>query len=265
MRIITRSEWGAAKPTRRHAIERTPRLWLHHTAGPTGQSLPIIQRYHQGTKGWTDIAYSFLVDTQGRAYEGRGPLVAGGHTAGDNTTSHAICAIGDFSTKTPPAPMIETIAALTAHGHRQGWWSTKSITGGHRQAPKAATACPGDRLQAAIAGINTRALAILGGAPATTPGVVGGFPTRILRRGDRHPDVVVVRYGLNLLRPLTGRGQLPIHETYDDLLADVVRSFQTFARAMGQLAGHPVEDLIVIDGIWGPRTAGAAAWWGAIL
>lgn len=164
MNIEPRVAWGAKPPKRApHKIAPTPRLWLHHTAGPAGQTLAAIQAYHQWSKGWNDIAYSFLATADGRAWEGRGALIAGGHTAGDNTTSHAICAVGDYSHGAPSPAMVETIAQLVAHGHRQGWWTTRRITGGHREAPGAATACPGDRLQALIPTINARAADILDG------------------------------------------------------------------------------------------------------
>ena len=173
MDIEPRAAWGARPPLDIYRIAATPRLWLHHTAGPANQTLSAIQDYHMDTKRWNDIAYSFLVNAAGAAFEGRGPLVAGGHTAGDNSKSHAICAVGNYSTTTPSPEMLETIAQLVAHGHRQGWWLTDQITGGHRQAPGAATACPGDRLQAAIPQINRRAREILAGD--TTPDPPEGF------------------------------------------------------------------------------------------
>ena len=158
MKIVSRAEWGAKPARSRHVIETpTPRLWLHHTAsevdGPSG--VREIQRFHQTTKRWTDIAYSFLVDDDGTVYEGRGVGIAGGHTKGDNTTSHAICAMGNFDVRPPTQKMLVAIAGLTAHGYLRGWWAD-SITGGHQDAPGAQTACPGRFLQAELN--NIRAL-----------------------------------------------------------------------------------------------------------
>lgn len=174
--IKPRSAWGARQPKGVHRIARTPRLWLHHTVtaeAPSAKVIKQIQNYHMDSKGWKDIAYSFLVDVGGQSWEGRGALVAGGHTAGDNTSSHAICAVGNFDANMPPAAMIEGIAQLVAHGYRSGWWTTKTITGGHREAPGASTACPGRHLFAMIPAINKRALEIIG-SPTTpvapTPG-----------------------------------------------------------------------------------------------
>lgn len=150
--IVSRAAWGARAPKRRYTIHTpTPRLWLHHTAGnePDGAAgLRRIQNFHMNTRGWSDIAYSFVIDRRGVIYEGRGPGVAGGHTAGDNSTSHAICVIGNYDVQHPPQAVLDAIAALIRHGRAQGWW--RDLTGGHRDARGASTACPGRHLYAAI-------------------------------------------------------------------------------------------------------------------
>lgn len=157
MRIITRAEWGAAPAKHRTYIATpTPRLWLHHTAGALDaggngvwwDDVRGIQDFHmrpksQGGRGWSDIAYSFLVGG-GQIFEGRGVGIAGGHTAGDNTLSHAICLIGDYTWMTPKQADLEAIAWLIAHGREHGWWG--DLTGPHRDAPGAATQCCGRNL-----------------------------------------------------------------------------------------------------------------------
>lgn len=171
MRIEPRTAWSARPPKSVAKIAPTPRLWLHHSVtgtAPTAQILRQIQNYHMDGRGWQDFAYSFAVDTAGKAWTGRGPLVAGGHTAGYNTTSHAVVAIGNFQTTTPTPALIEGLAQIAAHGYRQGWWTCRGYTGGHRMV--AATACPGDRLNAQIPAINRRVEQLLGGAkPAPSP------------------------------------------------------------------------------------------------
>lgn len=181
--IQTRAQWGARPP---RSVRRIPtptkELWLHHTAGAQdaggngffGDDLRAVQRFHMDTKGWSDIAYSFLADHKGGAYEGRGAGVAGGHTAGRNTVSHAICAIGNYEIHRPTPQLLETIAWMVAHGLLAGWWST-AITGPHKAAPGAATACCGKFLIAEIPAINQRAgdivrdVVALAQAPAPAP------------------------------------------------------------------------------------------------
>lgn len=157
MRIITRAEWGAAPAKHRTYIATpTPRLWLHHTAGALDaggngvwwDDVRGIQDFHmrptsKGGRGWSDIAYSFLVGG-GQIFEGRGVGIAGGHTAGDNSQSHAICLIGDYTWMTPKQADLEAIAWLMRHGRERGWWG--DLTGPHRDAPGAATQCCGRNL-----------------------------------------------------------------------------------------------------------------------
>lgn len=153
--IVSRAKWGAAPPKRTPSPISTPtrELWLHHFAaewhGPAG--MKACQDFHQNGRGWNDIAYSFCIDDDGTIYEGRGAGVAGGHTKGHNTVSHAICLMGDFDKRKPTQAMIKAAAALAAHGRKAGWWGEWS--GGHRDASGASTACPGRNAVAAFADI----------------------------------------------------------------------------------------------------------------
>lgn len=173
-KLYTRAEARLRSPTHRVLIATpTPRLWLHHTAGSQDEGgngwydddVRSIQSFHmrpvsQGGRGWSDIAYSFLGDKNGGCWTGRGPGVAGGHTQGDNSRSHAICAIGNYELYEPKPAMLEGIAWLTAHGWLAGWWKSL-ITGPHRDAPGAQTSCCGKHLIAKIPYLNARAAQIL--------------------------------------------------------------------------------------------------------
>ena len=158
MNIIDRAGWNARAPLRvSHIATPTPRLWLHHTAaeshGPGG--VRSTQNYHMDTKGWADIGYSFLVDDDGSVYEGRGAGVAGAHTEGDNTGSHGIACMGDYGERPPTPAMLDAVVGLVVHGYRHRWWPGH-LTGGHRDAPGAQTACPGSTLYALIPDLNRR-------------------------------------------------------------------------------------------------------------
>lgn len=155
--IITRDQWGARPPKRRLAIDTPTReLWLHHTAGShrAAPGMRAIQNFHMDTRGWSDIAYSFVIDPITlHVYEARGAGIAGGHTAGHNTHSHAICIMGNFETQRPSQRLLDRTAQLVAYGHEQGWWPPK-LTGGHRDASGANTLCPGRHLHRQIDVIN---------------------------------------------------------------------------------------------------------------
>jgi len=156
--IITRSEWGAAPPKTVPKKIATPskELWLHHTASPSGGAERVrqIQAFHQGPmRGWNDIAYSFLVNHDGTIFEGRGAGIAGGHTAGHNSISHAICVLGHYDLTFPSPASVTAVVELARHGHDQGWWPDQ-FTGGHRDASGANTSCPGKHLHAKLPEIN---------------------------------------------------------------------------------------------------------------
>lgn len=117
MKIVSRNDWGAQPP-------RTPLyypppgnftdgIFVHHSVTNTGPDEPAlvrgIQGYHQNTNGWKDVAYSWLVGQSGTIYEGRGWGAAGGHTQGYNTSSHAVCFIGNSDTD---IPTVEALAAI---------------------------------------------------------------------------------------------------------------------------------------------------------
>lgn len=164
--IVPRTEWGARNPKSRYTIPASERLWLHHFAsehhGPSG--MRAIQNFHMDTKGWSDFAYNYAVDDDGRIYEGRGNRVAGGHTQGDNTTSQAIVLMGNFENRDLTPAMMESVAWLVRYGHLSGWWTTNRITGTHRQAqawgysPSNGTLCAGKFAQQRLAEINEMAI-----------------------------------------------------------------------------------------------------------
>lgn len=191
--IIPRSDWDAAKPRSRHLIE-TPvqEAWLHHSAGSGSDEAAVraIQRFHMAPpptgRGWSDIAYTYLIDNDPPdvdIFVGRGPGVAGGHTKGRNTISHGYCIIGDFTERPPKDETLEALVWLVAHDHRQGLGPAQ-LTGGHRDAPDAATSCPGDALWRLIPEINREIERALGRTndPAPDP----GEPTMLLplHKGD---------------------------------------------------------------------------------
>jgi hypothetical protein len=150
--IVSRARWGARAPRVRRGITiPTPRLWIHHTAGSErgAAGMRSIQNFHMDGKGWADISYSFVVDNaDGTIFEGRGAGIQGAHTRFDNTRSHAICMMGNFMNIRPSAQAIDSIVALARHGREQGWWVPTCH--GHREAPRADTACPGDNLFARL-------------------------------------------------------------------------------------------------------------------
>lgn len=167
MQIIARAQWGAAYAAGFGPAPLPAReLWLHHTATatpPTDASFDQdagdvrqIERVGQQRFGG-GISYTFVVLPSGRVFEGTGPGRQGAHTKGRNSFSRAIVLLGNYDVAPPTNLALAAVAELTRYGHGQGWWPDR-LTGGHRDAPGASTACPGRYAYAAIPAINAAAL-----------------------------------------------------------------------------------------------------------
>ena len=159
MDLVRRSGWGAAPPRGKPVPIPTPvaGLFLHHTVGPDGgpDVIRSIQRFHQETRGWADIAYTWLYSPRDRVfYEGRGPGVAGAHTRGHNRTAHAVAVLGNYEITAVPRHVIDDLAEW-ARWHGTAWgpdhYRPHSDVG--------ATACPGKHLLNVIPDINAAARA----------------------------------------------------------------------------------------------------------
>lgn len=146
--IISRSEWGAlpaqAALLRPHQIRL---LTLHHTAGRLGKAadarrqMRSIQRFHQRSRGWGDIAYHYLIAPSGTIFEGRASAYQPDTATDYDTKGHlGICLMGNFEEQ-PPTPeallSLKHLAAYLLDAYRL----PESALGQHRDF--AATACPG--------------------------------------------------------------------------------------------------------------------------
>lgn len=149
--LVPRAAWGAAPAGPGLVAQRPRRLTVHHTAtrspedpAEVARLLQGIQRYHQGEKGWPDLAYHLLIDRAGRVHEGRGIGFQGSSgTVYDLADRVLVCLIGDFTAEPPPdaqwLALVEVLAGLC----RQHGIPPRTITM-HRD--EAATTCPGDAL-----------------------------------------------------------------------------------------------------------------------
>lgn len=108
--IISRAGWGADEKYRFDASGKE--IWereylpitkavLHDTVTRNNDPNPAatvrsIYYYHAVTRGWGDIGYNYLIDEQGRIYEGRagGQNVVGGHALCYNFGTLGISALG---------------------------------------------------------------------------------------------------------------------------------------------------------------------------
>ncbi|MDQ3328082.1 MAG: N-acetylmuramoyl-L-alanine amidase, partial [Chloroflexota bacterium] len=127
-RVISRAQWGAEEKLRfdsngreswgrqytrptKAIIHET--VTLNHDPNPAA-TVRAIYYYHAVTRGWGDIGYNFLVDEQGRIYEGRagGENVVGGHARCFNWGTIGIAALGEYNSVRPSLAMVRAIEDL---------------------------------------------------------------------------------------------------------------------------------------------------------
>lgn len=143
-------------------------LVVHHTAiQRTGDTRSAAERvralyaYHAENRGWGDIGYHYLIDEDGRIYQGRqgGNRVVGGHAYCHNIGTLGIALLGNFDTEQPTQAQVKALqrllgsladleridlsAPVTFHGK-----NFQSPVVGHRDLMS--TACPGRILAAAL-------------------------------------------------------------------------------------------------------------------
>jgi peptidoglycan hydrolase-like protein with peptidoglycan-binding domain len=226
--LIGRTGWGAQPPKAKPVtIAKVTRLFLHHSVSPDGgpETVRAIQTFHQRSRGWNDIAYTWLYSPRDRVfYEGRGPLVAGAHTSGYNRTAHGLCVLGNYHVEVP-APHVAVDVAAWARWHGDTYGPDQYQT----HSSVAATACPGKYLEQQLEAINKRAK-----QPSETLPQPGPAPTipPTLRRGDRGDDVRFLQGAI---------GARPVDGIFGPKTEQAVRLFQ---QANG----------LKVDGICGPQT-----------
>jgi peptidoglycan hydrolase-like protein with peptidoglycan-binding domain len=174
MTVITRDVWGA-EPPKTAPTRLDPKsintTYVHHGASPVThgiaageQAVRSYQSFHMHTNGWNDIAYNWLVDQDGVIYEGRGWLIQSAATLNNNSTSQALCWIGND--EIPSDAALNSINQLISEAEHYAGHALAVKP--HRAAPGNSTSCPGDRLTAWIAAgrpVGTGAL------PPPTPNV----------------------------------------------------------------------------------------------
>jgi hypothetical protein len=205
--VISRHEWGANEGLRKGHPEFAPisKLVVHHTVTPNddpdpAQTVRAIYAYHTRHNGWNDIGYNFVVDQQGRVYEGRyarpyragetptgedagGRGVIGAHAKAVNPGTVGVALLGDYSGGVaPPPPQLDGLVRLLAwdaarHGiDPEGTAPFTAVDGSQRTFPNIAghrdvgeTGCPGGRLYDRLPEIRRRVADAVGAPPAPAP------------------------------------------------------------------------------------------------
>ncbi len=238
MTLVTRSEWGAASPRKTTPLRSLKGVAIHWVGVEVhGDPMKIaqgIQRYHQQTKGWWDIAYNELAG-DGVRLEGRGWRNRSGAngTSKTNKSHGAICVLlgPGQQVKDGHVDAVRTAIAAMRRVHPR---ATEIVC--HRDL-KRTTSCPGgDLAQLVRSGAFEPGQPAPGQLPNPHPSSGYPLPTRTLRRGDRGDEVAWVQFQL-----LRHGIKVAVDGVYGPRTASAVSSYQ-------RQAG------LVPDGITGPNT-----------
>ena len=235
--IVNCDQWGSRPARRRLAVyNRSPiKILVHHTATPnvadTSPAAAVrlargIQNFHMNNRGWPDTGQHFTVSRGGVVLEGRHHSlefasvgrrqVEGAHCTGQNVVALGIENEGTYSRVDPPGKQWDRLRLLCAWLCRQYKISPTQIYG-HRDFKD--TACPGDRLYAALPRLRTEVAKLLG--QRATRATAATWP--LLRIADRGNQVLAAQY---LLRDAGVDGVVP-DGRFTRELADAVRGFQS--------------------------------------
>jgi hypothetical protein len=157
--IIPRSDWTAYPPNfaQMRRMNGVQRITVHHTAwkteadawSPTAGELEHIREFHSGTgekdRGWTDIAYHFVVDRAGRVWQARPLAYQGAHVKGRNEHNLGIVLLGNFDLQSPSAAQLIALSNFIVFV--RGLYGVP-LDEVYTHGELGKTGCPGKRLQA---------------------------------------------------------------------------------------------------------------------
>ena len=247
--LITRAGWGANEGYAENSggyvrfapsFDPLQKMIIHHTAGRNNDPNPAatiraIYYNHAVQRGYGDIDYNFLVDAQGRVYEGRrawidtpsknpigedlaGNVVRGAHARDYNDATVGIALLGNFTDVMPTSAARTALINLLAwkaerHGMNPKGYSTyvNPVNGttkplyniaGHRNVNS--TACPGWTFYASFPALRQ---AVADKIASTTGASVDETPPKVVSFASLGTDpsgAHIQRFGLIFKEPVTG-------------------------------------------------------------
>ncbi len=287
--IISRADWGADESLRyddqgkevwpKRCLQVTKAV-LHDTVTPNNPSNPAavvrsIYYYHAVTRGWGDIGYNYLIDEQGRIYEGRhgGKNVVGGHGLCYNFGSVGIAALGWHGPAyggtpegVPPSEaMVASFKKLTAwlfdmHGVDplgRGIFMKKNIEPladlpniiAHHDLSRSSVPCnnthvdPGSYLYNRIPEIRQAVADMMGYKPTPNPAIqsVKFTPTSLYMNQDVRVDITIRNAGTGLMET-QGPNPATVYlesQDFEDLgFAKVPGKYRVFVEQSGNPTGE---------------------------
>lgn len=159
--IVSRRDWTNAQPNMSliNPMNGVNRITVHHDGmppvnlrgkGDVASRLEQIRRAHVGNhddggRNWADIGYHYIIDPQGRVWEGRSVRFQGAHVKNNNEHNLGIMCLGNFDEQKPTPEALATLDAFLADRMRACRVSLDRVMTHQEINP---TACPGKNLQA---------------------------------------------------------------------------------------------------------------------
>ncbi|NUN68558.1 MAG: N-acetylmuramoyl-L-alanine amidase [Bacteroidetes bacterium] len=150
--IITVPQWGGTPAVDSLAKKHTiTYITLHHAGIPFPKEKDIIQymrnlqKWSRAEKKWVDVPYHYVIDLEGRIYEGRNIAYAGDTNTEYDPTGHALIeVVGNFEEVEPNGAQLQAVIrtmAMLAAKHNVPVDSIRA----HRDY-STRTVCPGKNL-----------------------------------------------------------------------------------------------------------------------
>ncbi len=158
--VRPRSTWAAeASRSNVTPMGRIHRITVHHTgdefvavsAADTASTLKRIQKHHIRNNGWADIGYHFLIDPQGRVWEGRSLAHQGAHAGSPdlNRGNVGIALLGNYKARHPGVSQTNALHQLM-DALRRRYSMPLSQVFTHREIRPTPTDCPGPIIQGLV-------------------------------------------------------------------------------------------------------------------
>lgn len=150
---VAKSDVAGGAELRLRVSHRITHVTLHHTGSPEPlrpdedpkQKLQGLQSWGARDRNWWDVPYHYLIDLEGRVYEGRDWHFMGETNTTYNPEGHfLISVIGNYGKQEATPAQLNAIADLMAWALRRFDLPVERI-GGHYN--YAGTSCPGEHLR----------------------------------------------------------------------------------------------------------------------
>lgn len=147
LKIILQKDWGGTAEKHKADFHRIEKITLHHGGVEFKEDkdpqeyLRNLQNWSRSEKKWIDIPYHFLIDLNGKVYEGRSLQYPGDTNTNYNPHGHLlICLMGNYEIQVVNSEQIKSLVDLLVF-FCANYKINPDLIKGHKD--YAETACPG--------------------------------------------------------------------------------------------------------------------------